>query len=288
MKKLRKIFSFIVVFVLVLNSFVLSSYAASIKYTESQFKTIEQHFDQHPYVLKRHFWANTTSTGRTITRDLQNLYNALGYKVSVDNQWGPEMEKTTKEIQRKLGLSADGMVGNDTFNALMKYSRKKLLNSNNSSNNTTNISSSIPSSVRIKQNTSYTCTLASATMLIRAKLYTQGKSYSSVTESKVKPYAWTNSGLLNSFVYNNIKVKSCSLTGTTSQKKKKIQKLFKDHPEGLVLYGWNNSRSHAVYISPNMMVLDPAPNAKNSFISISDSYLPDESLSSVKKIWYID
>ncbi|OUQ55660.1 hypothetical protein B5E58_11935 [Tyzzerella sp. An114] len=129
MKKSSKIFSLILVFVLTLNSFIFSSYAAT-KYTESQFKTIEQHFDQHPYVLKKNFYGNATNTGRIITRDLQNLYNALGYNVDVDSLWGFQMEKTTKEIQRKLGLKVDGIVGNDTFNALMKYSRKTLLDKN--------------------------------------------------------------------------------------------------------------------------------------------------------------
>lgn len=129
MKKLRKIFSFIVVLILALNSFVFSSYAAT-NYTEAQFKTIEQHFKEHGYVLKRNFWPNTTSTGKTITKDLQNLYNALGYSVEVDSLWGPEMEQTTKEIQKKLGITVDGMVGNETFNNLMSYAREVLIDNN--------------------------------------------------------------------------------------------------------------------------------------------------------------
>ena len=129
MKKSRKIFSFMVVLVLILNSFVFNMfnvYAVTL-YTEEDFKKIEKHFDEHGYVLKRNFWANTENSGKTITKDLQNLYNALGYNVEVDSLWGPEMEKTTKEIQKKLGVTVDGMVGNETFNRLMSYSKDILL-----------------------------------------------------------------------------------------------------------------------------------------------------------------
>lgn len=125
---MKKLISLITIIVLIFNSFIFNVYA--VTYTEDDFKRIEKHFDEHEYVLKRNFWPNTTSTGKTITKDLQNLYNALGYNVEVDSLWGPEMEQTTKKIQKKLNITVDGMVGNETFNSLMSYAREVLLNNN--------------------------------------------------------------------------------------------------------------------------------------------------------------
>lgn len=95
--------------------------------TEAQLESIEAHFEAHGYVLKRNFWPNNLDSGQTLTRDLQNLYNDLGYSVSVDGGWGPEMEATTKKIQQKLGVTADGKMGTQTFTALMNYARTVLL-----------------------------------------------------------------------------------------------------------------------------------------------------------------
>ncbi|RHO55460.1 CHAP domain-containing protein [Ruminococcaceae bacterium AM07-15] len=96
-------------------------------HSENQLETIEAHFQKHGYVLKRNFWANNSRTAQVLIKDLQNLYNNLGYPVSIDGCWGPEMETTTKRLQQKLGVTADGKMGTQTFSALMRYARTTLL-----------------------------------------------------------------------------------------------------------------------------------------------------------------
>ncbi len=146
----------------------------------------------------------------------------------------------------------------------------------------------IPDSVRVSQMNSRSCTSASATILLRAKYYMKGNAYTAVTEQKVRKVAWTSDGLKGNFSYGGYKVKSMYISGTKSEKEATLKKLLVQHPEGIVIYGWNSSRSHAVYLNSDFKVLDPAVNAKKSYISIGTSFLPGKSISNVKKVWYIN
>jgi hypothetical protein len=53
-------------------------------------------------------------------RKCQQLLNLHGYNVAVDGDFGPGTEKAVKEFQASSGLTADGIVGNNTWNALME------------------------------------------------------------------------------------------------------------------------------------------------------------------------
>lgn len=147
---------------------------------------------------------------------------------------------------------------------------------------------SVPASVRVSQMNSRSCTSAAVTTMVRAMYYTKGKDYKSVTESKVRKAGWTNAGLKNSFNFNGLKIRAKYISGSSVSKESQLKKLLESHPEGVVIYGWNSSRSHAVYLGKNFKVLDPAVNASKNYITISQSFIPGSGLSTVQKVWYIE
>ena len=165
-------------------------------------------------------------------------------------------------------------------------SKNKPSTGSSGTSSTTNTGSSIPASIRVTQMYSNSCTSAAATILVRGYYYINNKDYLSVTESQIRSAGW-NGGLSNSFNVNGCKVRALYISGSISQKEAKLRKLLQQHPEGLVIFGWNSSRSHAVYLSKDFKVLDPAKNASKNYISIERSFLPGSSLASVQKIWYI-
>lgn len=52
--------------------------------------------------------------------DLQRALNQSGYKLTVDNSFGPATDKAVKDLQRKNNLTVDGSAGPATFGALSK------------------------------------------------------------------------------------------------------------------------------------------------------------------------
>ena len=98
---------------------------------------------------------------------------------------------------------------------------------------------SLPNDVFIRQERSDTCTLASATMMLRGKMYLSGDNrWSGITEASVRSAAWTTAGLLFNFTYNvdsttNMKVTHESAKGISVSR---LKQLLDKHPEGIVLY----------------------------------------------------
>lgn len=132
------------------------------------------------------------------------------------------------------------------------------------------------------------CTAASAAMLIRANLDVQGKSYSNIALNTVLKKAWTSSGLLLDFTVDKAHLKAYRLTGSPSEKKEKVNKLLKSHPEGIVLYGWKDSGAeHAVYMANNGKILDPYYSGK-TYRNLSDSASSaSNNWGSIKQYWII-
>lgn len=54
----------------------------------------------------------------SLTRYLQVMLNKMGYSLSVDGIFGPNMETAVKNFQSSKGLTADGIVGNNTWKQL--------------------------------------------------------------------------------------------------------------------------------------------------------------------------
>ncbi|MBP6486687.1 MAG: peptidoglycan-binding protein [Ilumatobacteraceae bacterium] len=51
---------------------------------------------------------------------LQERLTVLGFSVSADGQFGPGTERVVKDFQTSRGLTADGIVGAETWAALVE------------------------------------------------------------------------------------------------------------------------------------------------------------------------
>ncbi len=96
----------------------------------------------------------------------------------------------------------------------------------------------LPSNFYLTQQTNYTCTLCSAAMMMRLRMYLSNNSnWVNVTESSIKSTAWTNAGLLWNFTYsisgNSLSVSHANVSGISVSK---LKTLLDNHPEGIVLY----------------------------------------------------
>lgn len=100
------------------------------------------------------------------------------------------------------------------------------------------------SNVFLTQQTSVTCTLASATMAVRRKaLLAEDPQWSSITEESMRKIGW-GAGLSHKFTYRTsryaytITHKNFDMNSgmTMAQKKEKIISLLNQHPEGLAIY----------------------------------------------------
>ena len=55
----------------------------------------------------------------------------------------------------------------------------------------TEAATALPNEIFIKQETNYICTLASITMMLRARMYLSGNTaWNQITESNLRPTAW--------------------------------------------------------------------------------------------------
>lgn len=136
-----------------------------------------------------------------------------------------------------------------------------------------------------KQNTSTTCTLSSAAMLVRrAALLNGNANWSTVTEANMRSTAWlSGTGLYNSFSYAGINVSSAKISSNRTQT---MINLLSQHPEGIVIYDYG--KPHAIlltdYTNGTFYCCDPSSAAPGGRIPISQATITIES---VDKYWYV-
>lgn len=65
-------------------------------------------------------FAHTAPQLRSAVLELQNLLMRRGYRVRLDGEYGPYLENVVKLFQTSRGLSANGIVGPETWNMLTK------------------------------------------------------------------------------------------------------------------------------------------------------------------------
>jgi hypothetical protein len=156
----------------------------------------------------------------------------------------------------------------------------------------------LPSNIYLTQDMSGTCTLSSSAMLLRSRLYLSGNdSWSSVTESGIRPTAWIEGvGLRWDWTYyigkSWMTVKHKSVTGMTVAELKAV---LDAHPEGIVLYF--RKVPHAVFLTDyegdTFYCADPAPNHKDGRKPLAASYPGSKygtqanALANVTDYWYI-
>lgn len=151
-----------------------------------------------------------------------------------------------------------------------------------------------PDGLAIRQSRSGTCTLCSAAMMLRMRLYLDNfLDWDSPTESAVSCYAWCSQGLLWSWSYPTIDgpltVAHASVSGLSAGE---LEAILEEHPEGIALYCGN--WPHAVYLfgyaNGVFWCADPA---YGTVCALADSCLgsyggQDSVLANVTAYWYIE
>lgn len=166
--------------------------------------------------------------------------------------------------------------------------------------------------VFIKQASGKTCTLASATMMLRRRAILDGESnWKSITEADVRRLAW-NGGLKFIFPYRssnvfeqmNVITKSSLWIQSVAEKKNYLISLLETHPEGIVVYYHgkngplsNSSGQHAVLLTDydlqtdTFFCADPSGNAPSGRIPFSNARIAgskqDDKIENIHQIWYI-
>lgn len=104
-----------------------------------------------------------------------------------------------------------------------------------------------PDGVYIKQESSGTCTLASATMMLRQKSLNEGNpTWKNITQTSVRKHGWVEGvGIKHSFTYYGIKVERVDLSGV--DKREALLSALDEHPEGVEIY--DRSVPHAVMVT---------------------------------------
>ena len=147
-----------------------------------------------------------------------------------------------------------------------------------------------------------TCTLASATMMLRRQAILMGRSdWDFITESAVRKVAWAP-GLRLKFSFQGMNVSAYPGVNvnemTLAEKKSYFVSILKEHPEGIVIYRTDSSQWHAVLLTDydettdTFYCADPAPGALNGRIPLSESTIysggtQDQKIASIDQIWYI-
>ncbi len=161
-----------------------------------------------------------------------------------------------------------------------------------------NAATSLPNSIYLAQQGSTTCTLCSATMMLRSRMYLSGNSdWSKITESATRSTAWIDGqGLRWSFTYSiggsSMTVAHKSVSGISVSSLKSI---LNNHPEGIVLYC--GKLPHAVFLTDyegdTFYCADTVSSYSGIRRTLGSSYLGKKYgsqatiLSNVTAYWYI-
>lgn len=154
--------------------------------------------------------------------------------------------------------------------------------------------------VFLKQQTRSTCTLASATMMLRRKAILDGDAnWADITERSVRRAAWSG-GLAWNFSYNGLSVsvmrKASGWAGSSlDSKRQALIELLAAHPEGIV--GYASGQPHAVLLTDydadtgTFYCCDPAPYYAAGRTPLVQSSIrggdQDAVLGRITQLWYI-
>lgn len=153
-------------------------------------------------------------------------------------------------------------------------------------------------SVFIKQEGSDWCTYASATNMIRRRALLDGNgNWSTYTDANLRSSARASGGgMLNSFSYAGYGVTAENWKSkSTEQKKSSLISLLTSHPEGVVIYTFDGTYTHAIlacnYTNGTFYVNDPAKKKPSGVIKLAEAQFngssQDDRIGWIKKVWYI-
>ena len=156
----------------------------------------------------------------------------------------------------------------------------------------------LPKDLYLEQAGSRTCTLCSATMMLRSCFYIMGNDlWQQIAEDAVAVSAWTSDGLYWNWNYeieeNVVKIAQQGCSGISEDKLKQV---LDAHPEGIVLY-CGGGAPHAVFLTDYadgvFYCADPAKGYAGKRIPLAESLLGNRHggqagiLSAVSAYWYI-
>ena len=76
--------------------------------------------DSRSKALKHYLHYKTPTIKNDHVKFIQERLNHHGFKTAIDKSFGPDCEEKTKAFQKARGLKADGFVGADTTEELLK------------------------------------------------------------------------------------------------------------------------------------------------------------------------
>ncbi|MDD4849795.1 MAG: hypothetical protein PHO10_03745 [Gemmiger sp.] len=138
----------------------------------------------------------------------------------------------------------------------------------------------------LKQQTSSTCTLSSAAMMLRRRAYLDGvDDWGNITEGSLRRVAWSYVGLSHDFTYDGITVlHDAFATGLSVESQ--LTALLKEHPEGIVVY--NRHVPHAIlvtdYTGGTFYCADPSSAAPGGRVPVDAATI---SISNANFYWYV-
>ena len=148
-----------------------------------------------------------------------------------------------------------------------------------------------------------TCTLASATMMLRRKAILDGISnWEEITEAAVRKSAWTYEGLYLEFSFWGMDVSANPGVDvgemSLGEKKNYFISMLKKHPEGIVIFRTDAAQWHAVLLTDydeftdTFYCADPSPSAPKGRIPLTECSIlsggnQNQKIASIDQIWYI-
>jgi peptidoglycan hydrolase-like protein with peptidoglycan-binding domain len=185
------------------------------------------------------------------------MLNAVrGAGLTVDGIFGTKTKNAVISFQTAQGLTADGICGAKTWAALVTAYNALQSSSSSTSSTTTYNYSAIAKATAETQKIKSGCVLTAYSTLVKAKLYTEGKSYSGISQYTIYGY---NGNVVNAD-WNKINRNIESKAGTSgtltyegrsgysaSANRQYIADLLSTRPEGVLVYFYkNDNNQHAV------------------------------------------
>ena len=150
--------------------------------------------------------------------------------------------------------------------------------------------------VYITQSVPHTCTLVSATMMLRNYSCQRGTPYEMVTDTGVGHYAWTKEwGLSQNFTIGQVQVTCNADIRNCIDKKAYLINVLQYHPEGVVIY--DTGMPHAIYLfgyeedTDTFYCADTTNRNGGHAIPLVESIIRGETqqdkVNTIDKIWYV-
>ncbi len=150
-------------------------------------------------------------------------------------------------------------------------------------------------SIFVTQTRNRTCTLISATMMVRNYSHRAGNGYEHITESVVGKTGWNSKGLSHSFSVGDISVTVNKDIKNHADKKAYLIDILRQHPEGVVIY--DSGAPHAIFLfgydaaADIFYCADTTTKVAGKAITLEESIIKGDTqqakIDTIDRIWHI-